>query len=157
MKDEATTATGAQIAALPLRWDSKGRVRVLMVTSRGTGRWVMPKGWRMDVSKPWRTAEIEALEEAGAIGHVGTEPIGRYRYDKILDNGSALPCRVEVFPMLVEQLKRDWKERSQRTRRWFKVSAAARRVDEPDLAALLLGLADKPLKRPEIKALKRAS
>ncbi|MRH21206.1 NUDIX hydrolase [Rhodovulum strictum] len=157
MTEDTRTATGVQIAALPLRWDDKGALRVLMVTSRGTGRWIMPKGWRMDVKKPWRTAEIEALEEAGALGRVGTAPIGRYRYDKILDNGTALPCVVEVFPMLVERLKRDWKERRQRKRRWFKARAAARRVDEPDLAALLLELADKPRKRPEIRALRKAS
>ncbi|SIO02305.1 hypothetical protein SAMN05444722_0145 [Rhodovulum sp. ES.010] len=146
MPDGRATGRGAQIAALPMRRDEKGVLYVLMVTSRGTGRWVMPKGWRMDADKPWRTAEIEALEEAGAVGRVGTEPIGRYVYDKILDDGTALPCEVEVFPMLVEKLKRSWKERHERTRRWFKAKAAAKRVDEPDLAALLRALAESPPK-----------
>lgn len=150
------TEPRAQIAALPLRWDDKGGVRVLMVTSRGTGRWVMPKGWRIDADRPWETAAVEAVEEAGAVGHVGTDPIGCYHYDKILDDGSAVPCRVVVFPMLVDRLKRNWKERHERKRRWFKVKAAARRVDEPDLAALLRRLDGKPGKQPELRALRKA-
>ena len=56
-----------QIAALPIMRDKSGRLRVLMVTSRETKRWVMPKGWTMDGKKPWAAAEIEALEEAGAV------------------------------------------------------------------------------------------
>ncbi|MGC9418885.1 MAG: NUDIX hydrolase [Rhodovulum sp.] len=149
--------TGAQIAALPVQWDGKGALRVLMVTSRGTGRWVMPKGWRIDADRPWETARIEALEEAGAVGQVGTDPIGTYRYDKLLDDGTSVPCEVVVFPMLVDRLKRDWKERHERKRRWFKAKAAASRVDEPDLAALLRRLADKPRKQPVLRALKKGA
>lgn len=100
----------------------------------------MPKGWQMDGEKPWRAAQIEALEEAGALGHIGTTPIGQYRYDKILDDGTALPCAVDLFPMMVDQLKRNWKERNQRTLHWFTLPQAAKRVDEPDLAALLRSL-----------------
>lgn len=148
--------SGEQIAALPLRWDGKGRLSVLMVTSRDTGRWVMPKGWRMDGKKPWIAAEIEALEEAGAVGFIGSDVIGTYRYDKILDCGTALPCRVTVYPMIVERLRKRWKERQERKRRWFSPKDAARRVDEPDLAALLLCLATKPHKVPAVKKLLKA-
>lgn len=132
---------GEQIAALPLKWDGKGRVKVLMVTSRDTGRWVMPKGWEMDGKKPWQAAEIEALEEAGAKGYIGDQLIGSYRYPKILKDGSVMPCLVRVYPMVVSKLKRDWKERKQRKRRWFTPEAAAKRVAEPELADLLLQLA----------------
>ena len=55
------TDIGEQIGALPMHWDKKGNLQVLMVTSRDTGRWVMPKGWLMDGKKPWAAAEIEAL------------------------------------------------------------------------------------------------
>lgn len=156
MADGSFAQFGAQIAALPLRLDGKGNLFVLMVTSRGRKRWIMPKGWQMDGKKPWRAAEIEALEEAGALGRIGTEPIGRYRYDKLLADGTTLPCEVEVFPMLVDRLKRNWKERHERKRHWFKAKAAAKRVDEPELAGLLLSLAEKPRKRPELKALRKA-
>lgn len=132
--------TAGQIAALPMTWNKSGKLRVLMVTSRGTGRWVMPKGWMMTGHQPWTAAAIEALEEAGAEGFVSPDPVGEYGYLKILDDGTALPCRVTVYPMIVRKLRRKWKERHQRKRRWFTPKAAARRVDEPELAALLLGL-----------------
>ncbi|MBK1636919.1 NUDIX hydrolase [Rhodovulum adriaticum] len=146
-------ARARQIAALPLHRDAGGRLQVLMVTSRRTKRWVMPKGWHMDGKKPWRAAEIEALEEAGAVGHIATTPIGEYTYDKILDNGDGLPCTVEVFPMLVDRLKRNWKERKERKRHWFNLRQAAKRVDEPDLAALLNRLHKDQDKHPELRAL----
>ena len=129
-----------QIAALPITWTKSGKIRVLMVTSRDTGRWVMPKGWAMAGHKPWNAAAIEALEEAGAEGRVLRAAIGEYGYDKILDDGSRRSCRVRVYPMVVDRLKRRWKERDQRTRRWFTPKAASRSVNEPDLADLLLGL-----------------
>lgn len=153
---QSNLPVGYQIAALPLRRDADGAFQVLMITSRGTGRWVMPKGWHMDGRKPWRAAEIEALEEAGAIGQIGAMPIGQYRYDKVLDDGTALPCAVDLFPMMVERLKRNWKERNERTRHWFTLRQAAKRVDEPDLAVLLRSLAHKPHKHPEIRPLLHA-
>lgn len=129
-----------QIAALPITWTKSGKIRVLMVTSRDTGRWVMPKGWTIAGHKPWQAAAIEALEEAGAEGRVLKTAIGEYSYDKILEDGSARPCRVRVYPMVVDKLKRRWKERDERTRRWFTPKAASRSVNEPDLAELLLDL-----------------
>lgn len=124
-----------------------------MVTSRDSGRWVMPKGWMMDGRKPWDAAAIEALEEAGAKGHVGTEPIGTYRYPKILAGGHIVPCVVRVYPMFVETLLRDWKERQERKRKWFSPKAAARRVAEQELADLLETLRDKPRKQPVLRQL----
>jgi len=148
---------GDQIAALPMRWDDDGCLWVLMVTSRDTGRWVMPKGWRMIGKKDWHAAEIEALEEAGAVGQIGSDPLGFYHYDKRFDDGTSVWCRVRVFPMLVEKLKRNWKERHERKRHWFKPKQAAKLVDEPELADLLRGLDAKTHKRPEIRPLFKSS
>ena len=156
MNDDGSE-TASQIAALPIHWDKSGRVRVLMVTSRDSGRWVMPKGWPMDGKKPWRAAEIEALEEAGAIGSIGSDVIGTYDYLKRLPDGQAVPCRVTVYPMIVEKLKLDWKERRQRRRRWFSPKKAAKLVDEKDLGELLSRLRDKPKKDPAIRKLLKAS
>jgi 8-oxo-dGTP pyrophosphatase MutT (NUDIX family) len=144
---------GEQIAALPLKRDARDGVKVLMVTSRDTGRWVMPKGWMMDGKKPWAAAEIEALEEAGVKGFISSEELGSYKYPKKLDDGRIVPCIVRVYPMVVEKLLRDWKERDQRSRRWFTPKGAAKRVDEQDLADLLMTLHKKPQKLPVIKAL----
>lgn len=152
-KDSGSDTLAEQIAALPMLWDKKGQLSVLMVTSRDTGRWVMPKGWRMDGKKPWVAAEIEALEEAGAVGYIGSDMIGVYHYQKILDDGEAIECRVSVYPMIVERLRKRWKERQERKRRWFTPRAAAGRVDEPELADLLQSLEKKPRKVPAVKAL----
>ncbi len=135
---------GQQIAALPLRWTAKGQIKVLMVTSRDTGRWVMPKGWEMDGKKPWAAAEIEALEEAGAAGYISKKVLGQYCYAKMLANGDALPCVVQVYPMVVSELLRNWKERDQRRRKWFSLGGAARRVDEAELSDLLNKLQQDP-------------
>ena len=108
---------GKQIAALPMRWKKDGTFQVLMVTSRDTGRWIMPKGWTMNGKKPWAAAEIEALEEAGALGYIGTEAIGRYTYNKKISKGVSVKCEVDVYPMVVERLKSNWKERKERRRK----------------------------------------
>ena len=146
-----------QIAALPVRWDKKGKVHVLMVTSRDTGRWVMPKGWLMNGKKPWHAAKIEALEEAGAVGFVSDGAIGQYHYIKDPGRGANTLCEVTVYPMMVEKLKRRWKERKERKRRWFSLREAAGRVDEPELTALLEELARDPGKLSLPQDLREAS
>ena len=147
---------GEQIAALPMRWTDKGKMKVLLVTTRDSGRWVMPKGWEMDGKKPWAAAEIEALEEAGVTGYIGHDLIGTYNYGKVMDSGKVLPCLVRVYPMIVDKLKRNWKERKERERRWFTPKAAAKRVKEDDLAGLLMSLNNKPHKQPVIQELLEA-
>ena len=142
-----------QIAALPIRVDKGGDLRVLMVTSRETGRWVMPKGWLMNGKKPWHAAEIEALEEAGAVGYVSKRAIGHYDYGKMLDDGQTIPCRVTVYPMVVERLKRRWKERKERKRHWFAPKEAAQLVAEPDLSDLLRKLDKRSGHRTQIEKL----
>ena len=146
-----------QIAALPVRWDRTNKLRVLMVTSRDTGRWVMPKGWLMDGKKPWQAAKIEALEEAGAVGSISDRPIGVYHYDKRLDRRTSVHCRVTVYPMIVDRLNRRWKERKERKRHWFSLRQAAKLVDENELSELLKDLANDPERLITVDHMRRAS
>jgi 8-oxo-dGTP pyrophosphatase MutT (NUDIX family) len=136
-----------QIAAMPLRWKD-GEVEVLMVTSRETERWIVPKGWTMKDMQPWEAAATEALEEAGVSGRISREPFGSYSYQKRLDGGRSVLCRVKVYPMIVAEMRKTWKEKSERRRAWFRVGKAAKMVDEPELAALLRSLSKKPKKAP---------
>lgn len=117
----------------------------------------MPKGWLMDGKKPWRAAEIEALEEAGAVGSISDFPVGTYHYDKQLGTDRAVHCRVTVYPMSVDRLKRRWKERKERKRHWFSLRKAARLVDEKELSELLRDLARNPRKFTENEEQKKAS
>jgi 8-oxo-dGTP pyrophosphatase MutT (NUDIX family) len=154
--EQVMSGPGDQVAAIPMQWTKEGELRILMITSRDTGRWVLPKGWTMDGKKPWRAAEIEALEEAGVTGYISREAIGDYAYDKRLPDGTTIACTVRVYPMIVDKVKRDWKERKARRRHWFSAAGAAEAVDEPGLTALLALLARKPRKQPVIRQLLRA-
>lgn len=129
-----------QVAALCLRTSDAG-LEVLMITSRDTGRWVLPKGWLMDGCATAEAALIEAWEEGG-VTPTETEPahIGHYHYDKQLDGGYPAPVRVELFRVEVADLARDYPERAERARLWLSPEQAADRVDEPELAEILRAL-----------------
>ena len=127
---------GQQYAALPIT-EVEGRIRVLLVTSRETRRWVIPKGWAEESLAPSALAAKEAFEEAGAIGEVSLKPIGTFSYSKRLKDGSRLICQVGVFQMMVVHLLEDWPERRERERKWFMPADAAKLVAEAGLADLL--------------------
>ena len=77
----------AQFAALPWRLGAEGAVEVLLITSRETRRWVIPKGWPIKGRSSAKSAAREAFEEAGVVGKIGKAPIGVFAYDKALTNG----------------------------------------------------------------------
>jgi len=113
-------------------------VRILLVTSRGTGRWVIPKGNAATAgSAPHACAAREAEEEAGVHGAACPTPLGSFRYRKTRGNGASLMVDVDVFPLAVTHELPKWKEQHQRERRWFTLAEAANAVDEPDLADLI--------------------
>jgi 8-oxo-dGTP pyrophosphatase MutT (NUDIX family) len=125
-----------QAAALPWR-ENGGEVEILMVTSRGTGRWVLPKGWPKSTEFLHETAAREAREEAGLSGSVSAEEAGSYYYVKADEGREDRPCKVKVYPMQVEDVASVWPEKNQRQRRWMKADEAAAAVAEPDLAELI--------------------
>lgn len=133
----------SQCAALPVRRLDDGRMEVMLVTSRETRRWVLPKGWCEEGLTPGELAAKEALEEAGLIGAVAEAPTGHYVYGKRLRDGREVPVKVAVHPMRVEGMLEDWPERCERERRWFAPDEAAELVDEAELALLLRGLRDR--------------
>ena len=116
-------------------------VEVLLVTSRDTGRWIIPKGWSRPGKKTHKGATREAWEEAGVRGRVVRRPIGQFRYGKRVETGGAIPCLVQVHLLEVTELAMRFPERHQRRRKWFSPADAAQEVQEPELKALLLGLA----------------
>ena len=127
----------AQFAALPWRRNAAGDLEVLLITSRETRRWVIPKGWPIKGSKSMKSAAQEAFEEAGLIGKIGKRPVGSYAYDKRLKNGRLQRVRVAVFPLQVEKEAEDYPELGQREKLWVTLTEAARLVDEPELMVLL--------------------
>ncbi|WP_170761844.1 NUDIX hydrolase [Ruegeria lacuscaerulensis] len=126
-----------QFAALCVRDTVNGK-EVLLITSRDTGRWVIPKGWPMDGKDGPETALEEAWEEAGVQAeHLKRTSIGNFTYDKILDDGSAQQVRTSVYRVNVKELADQYPEADQRKRQWFSPQEAADRVQEPELSALL--------------------
>ncbi|QKV20525.1 NUDIX hydrolase [Oricola thermophila] len=126
-----------QYGALPWRMRD-GTLEILLLTSRGTGRWIIPKGWPHDNFSSAHSAAQEAYEEAGIRGPITSEPIGSYRYQKVRDEGATVDCVVYVHAMEVAQHLDDWPEKDQRQQKWFPRNAAAEAVSEPELRDLIL-------------------
>jgi 8-oxo-dGTP pyrophosphatase MutT (NUDIX family) len=125
-----------QYAALP--WRREARVEIMLVTSRETYRWVIPKGWPMRGLSGALSAAREAFEEAGIEGEIDSRAIGAYPYVKRMKDGEMRPLTVEVFPFLVRTELEEWPEKDERQRRWFTVQEAAFAVDEYELSQLIL-------------------
>lgn len=122
----------------------RGHVQVLLITSRDTGRWIIPKGWPHDGLTAAGSAAAEAWEEAGVEGAVCESPLGLYSYDKVLKPGVVQPCIVTVFAQRVAKLRAKFPERRERRRKWFDAARAARKVAEPELRALLMAVSSDP-------------
>jgi 8-oxo-dGTP pyrophosphatase MutT (NUDIX family) len=128
-----------QYAALPYRRQA-GQIEVMLVTSRDTGRWIIPKGWPAPGLAPEESAAQEAMEEAGLLGRITGQTIGFYHYDKRLPGGTSMRCVVEVFALEVEQQLTAWPEQPQRHAGWFTLEEAAEAVDEKELGAIIRNL-----------------
>jgi len=128
--------TGIQYAALPYRLQGR-QLQIMLITSRGTRRWVIPKGWPIDGLKPQDAAAQEAREEAGIVGQIADAPIGSYRYIKQLKGEYIQAVQVIVFPIRVEDQVPAFKELGQRTFAWFGYQEAANRIAEPSLRRLI--------------------
>jgi 8-oxo-dGTP pyrophosphatase MutT (NUDIX family) len=134
-----------QIAALP--WRKTGpAVEILLITSRETKRWVIPKGWPMKHLQDYNAARQEAFEEAGLQGHMQRRVIGSFSYEKLAGGNSTKLLRVDVFALKVTAMLPSWPEKGQRDRKWFKPIEAAQWVNETELKSLILGFAAKQLK-----------
>jgi 8-oxo-dGTP pyrophosphatase MutT (NUDIX family) len=116
---------------------SDGKIQILLITSRRTKRWIIPKGWPENDMTPGESAANEAVEEAGVSGKLRERPFGVYCYEKTVEDGDNYPCIVTVYAIKVKTILTDYPEKSERRRKWFSRKDAAKRVFEPDLARLL--------------------
>ena len=126
----------SQFAALCYRLKNN-KTEILLITSRRSKRWIVPKGWPMHGLTPAAAACQEAWEEAGVKGKAVDRCLGLYSYNKLLDEGGTLPCIALVYPVRVKALEGEFPERGQRQRKWFSPKKAAARVMEPELARIL--------------------
>lgn len=135
-KKKVKSRHALQVGAVPYRTSTDGKIEILLVTSRGTGRWIIPKGWPMIGKSLQEAAAIEAWEEAGVRGEPSGEELGRFAYHKERILLRPIPCEVVVFALPVHEELPDWPERRQRRRRWHSVKAASVAVRSKALAGL---------------------
>ncbi|CCV05373.1 NUDIX hydrolase [Mesorhizobium metallidurans STM 2683] len=128
-----------QVAAIPFRLNGYGNVEVMLVTSRATRRFIVPKGWPMKGKSGRKAATIEAQEEAGVLGKTLKEPAGIYSYWKRLEN-RFVRVDVIVYLLAVTEELTNWQEAESRQRAWLTPEEAALLIDEPELSTLLRDL-----------------
>jgi 8-oxo-dGTP pyrophosphatase MutT (NUDIX family) len=112
-----------QVGALPVRFEDDGTLKILLITSRRSRKWIIPKGNLMKRLAPHDAAAREAFEEAGAIGAIEGRSRGCYRHRKRKARRQ-LHCQVTVYVLTVEQRLDRFPEREQRMVRWFTVDDA---------------------------------
>ena len=129
-----------QYAALPYRRKGNSSTEVLLVTSRETGRWIIPKGWPRKGNAPHKAAAREAREEAGVLGRIERRAIGWFCYEKRLKSGKMVVCDVKVFPLKVERQEERWPEMGERQLKWLSRTKAAKTVEDSGLGTLIRSL-----------------
>jgi len=146
MTREQSAELPVQTGALPWRLAAKNGIEVLLVTGRRSGRWTIPKGWPMPGKSLAEAAEQEAFEEAGVRGTIDPNPIGTFRHVKQLDIAGDLEVNIVVHPLWVDRELPKWPELGQRKRKWFSPKDAAKRVDSPELSAMIRQAVKKSLR-----------
>ena len=135
--DGSKTDLRTQFAALCYRIKDE-KVQICLITSRRSGRWIVPKGWPMNGETPTDAAATEAFEEAGVKGKIHSRPAGVFSYYKVRSEDE-LPCIAIVYPLRVKKVQSNWPEKKERQRKWLSRKKAAALVDDPELAAIILG------------------
>lgn len=124
-----------QYAALPWR-RKNGALEFLLITTRNTKRWIVPKGWPESGQSPGASAAREALEEAGVVGEVAAKPLGTFHYTKRRKTGETLPVQVMLFTLEVARQRRSYPEKHLRQTRWCTPEEALAHISEPGLKRL---------------------
>lgn len=125
-----------QVGALPVRFDEDGTLKILLITSRRSRKWIIPKGNLMKRLAPHHAAAREAFEEAGAIGAIEGNCRGHFRHRKRKARGR-LHCRVAVYVLAVEKRLERFPEREERAVRWFTVDDARSAIRNRRLRELI--------------------
>jgi len=131
-------AVRLQYGALPYRFDENGELEILLVTTRQSGRWIIPKGSAIKGLTRSESAAQEAYEEAGVRGLIKARSIGVFPFEKNLyEKGITVPCEVMVYPLLVTKQCKTWPEQKQRLSRWFSAAEAMAHLQDKGLTKIV--------------------
>lgn len=137
-QDVENLAILPQIAALCYRIE-RGHPEVLLITTRQTRRWIIPKGWLIPGLTASEAAAQEAWEEAGVSGRCSAQSIGQFPFVKLRPRKGSVLCMVDVHPLHVKSVAQEFPENGQRRRQWCSLKKAAAKVASPELAVILRG------------------
>ena len=129
-----------QIGALCYSLSDKN-IKILLITSRRSKRWIIPKGWKVDKMSNRKSVALEAWEESGVQGRVSDRSIGTYYYRKRLSKNDFLTCAVKVFALHVKARKKKFPERGERKSKWVNPTTAIDLVTEPELKTVIKNFA----------------
>lgn len=141
LREAKRKPSNMQVGALCYRHSKKRGLEILLITSRRTQRWIGPKGWPMKKRSNAEAATIEAYEEAGVIGTATPRSLGFFSYNKTIRPGKTRRLSVQLFPLEVQKMRRDYAEKTQRKRKWLTPKKAAKRADPPEFAAMIRAFA----------------
>jgi 8-oxo-dGTP pyrophosphatase MutT (NUDIX family) len=134
---------------LPYRITKTGSLELLLVTTRQTKHWIIPKGWPVKGLKPAKSAAREAYEEAGIRGAISSKPIGAFSYEKRLEeNQFRVQCEVRVFALSVRRQLKTWPEACERDSRWFEPVNALSALKDEGLRELIASFVEKTTGSP---------
>ena len=136
-KRRARPVVRVQYGALPYRFTPMAALEILIVTTRQSRRWIVPKGWPIKRLTPSKSAAREAFEEAGVRGKIGVRAIGNFRYKKTGQNGADPDYEVKIFPLLVRRQSATWPEPGQRVVQWVDPEKAISLIREPEMKAIV--------------------
>jgi hypothetical protein len=71
-----TAARRVQYGALPYRLTARSRPQFMLVTSRETRRWIIPKGWPKRASYPIIRLRVKPLRRLGSWARLLSAPLG---------------------------------------------------------------------------------
>ena len=131
-----------QIGALCF-WSTDKNIKILLITSRRSRRWIIPKGWKVDKMSNRKSVALEAWEEAGVQGRVSDRPVGTYYYRKRSNKDEFLTCAVKVFALDVKARKKKFPERGERKLKWVNPTSAIDLVSEPELKKVIKNFASR--------------
>ena len=127
-----------QYGALPYRFTPMAALEILVVTTRQSRRWIVPKGWPIKRLTPSKSAAREAFEEAGVRGKIGARAIGNFTYKKSTGQTADDPnYEVKIFPLLVKRQSATWPEHEQRVVQWVDPEKAISLIRDPELKAIV--------------------
>jgi len=107
-----------QIGVVPIV-AGKDKLLIVLVTSRGKGQWLMPKGNTHRKFTKREMALTEAYEEAGILGVIRHKHYVDVPYRK---EGRDMVLR--LYPMSVKRILNDWPEKDSRERKIVRAKQA---------------------------------